>query len=119
MTPQRMSVNPQDRSDEEYERLARLLSGEAGAEERAESERWLVAEPGSLELRERLLEDWRLVQPPGWNVEAGLARLKQRIETEARPFRVETAQRSSWWRQNAIMLRAASVGVIIVGAGLI
>ena len=114
-----MSVNPQDRSDEEYERLARLLSGEAGAEERAESERWLAAEPGRLQLRDRLLEDWRTVQHSTWNVESGLARLKQRIATEARPIMVETARQPSWWRQNATMLRAASLGIIIVGAGLI
>lgn len=121
MTRELVPVNPQDGSDEEYERLARLLSGEAGAEERAESERWLAADPARLVLRDQLLDDWRVAGAQMWNVEAGLTRLQQRLrsETEVRVIGLQSTEKRLWWRTSGTMLKAAAVGIVLLGAGLI
>lgn len=114
-------LNPHDHSDEAYERLARHLSGEDTPADRADLELWL-AEPGREALRNELAQGWQAVGlDQGWNVEAGLARLKQRISSEehqtAKVFNLP--QKRIWWRTGGGLLKAAAVGIVLVGSGLI
>lgn len=114
-------MNPHDHSDEAYERLARHLSGEDTPADRADLELWL-AEPGREALRAQLAQDWQAVGlDQGWNVEAGLARLKHRISTEKAeaPRVVPLPQRPVWWRTGGGILKAAAVGIVLIGSGLI
>lgn len=113
-------MNPHDHSDEAYERLARHLSGEDTPADRADLELWL-AEPGREALRAQLAQDWEAVGlDQGWDVEAGLARLKHRIATEEEAPRViRLAQRRVWWRTGGGILKAAAVGIVLIGSGLI
>lgn len=114
-------MNPSDRSDEDYERLARLLSGEAGDAERAATELWVAAEPEREALMVQMVEDWRVSGVEAGDVEAGLARLKGRIarEREKPVIPIRTTKTAPWWRVNGPMLRAAAFGVIVLGAGLL
>lgn len=113
-------MNPHDHSDEAYERLARHLSGEDTPADRADLELWL-AEPGREALRAQLAQDWEAVGlDQGWDVEAGLARLKHRIATEQEAPRViHLPQRRVWWRTGGGILKAAAVGIVLLGSGLI
>lgn len=114
-------MNPHDHSDEAFERLARHLSGEDTPADRAELELWL-AEPGREALRAQLAQDWQVVGlGQGWDVEAGLARLKQRIATEKpeAPRVIQLPQKRVWWRTGGGLLKAAAVGIVLVGSGLI
>lgn len=114
-------------SDEDFERVARLLSGEASPGERAALEQWVSEDPARVALYENLSRDWVVAaSQPQVNVEAGWARLKDRIrsdsEPEVIPFRPrapgEAPVVAPWWR-HAGVLRAAAIAVVIVGAGLL
>ena len=112
---------PWDRSDEDYERLARLLSGEAGDAERKATELWVAADPERAALLVQMVEDWRVSGVAAGDVEAGLTRLKGRIAgvREITAGAIRTAKTAPWWRINAPLLRAAAIGVVLLGAGLI
>lgn len=114
-------MNLSDRNDEEYERLARLLSGEAGEAERAATELWVAADPDRRVLQRHLAEDWRVSGGKAWDVEAGLARLRQRIasERETPVIAIKSPKKAPWWRENVPILRAAAVGIVVLGAGLL
>ena len=114
-------MNPSDRSDEDYERLARLLSGEAGDAERTATELWVAADPERKALMVQMVEDWRVSGAQTWDVEAGLARLNGRIadERETPEISIRILKAAPWWQLNAPMLRAAAIGVVVLGAGLL
>ncbi len=114
-------MNPSDRSDEDYERLARLLSGEAGDAERTATELWVTVDPEREALMVQMLEDWRVSGVEAGDVEAGLSRLKDRIAgaRQTPVVAIRTPKTAPWWRVNAPLLRAAALGVVVFGAGLI
>jgi ferric-dicitrate binding protein FerR (iron transport regulator) len=114
-------LNPHEHSDEAYERLARHLSGEDTPADRADLELWL-AEPGREDLRDQLEQDWQVVGlDKGWDVDAGMARLKQRIAAEVAeaPRVIRMPQKRLWWRTSGGLLKAAAVGIVLVGTGLV
>jgi ferric-dicitrate binding protein FerR (iron transport regulator) len=115
-------VNPHDHPDEDFERLARHFAGEATPAEVAELDRWLRERPERAALHSALAADWNATKASGaWNVDAGWNRLKNRIGADGTE-RVEVLsfpQKRVWWRTTGGLMRAAAVGIVLLGAGLI
>ncbi|MEO6446650.1 MAG: FecR domain-containing protein [Gemmatimonadaceae bacterium] len=109
-------------SDDEYDRLARYVSGEASAVERADTERWVatVVERGDV-LRAiqaawvatEQSADWRV--DDAWRIVA--SRLDQMPATVAKVLTIGT--KAPWWRVGSPMMRAAGIAIIIAGGALL
>lgn len=69
----------------DWDSIARYLSGESNAEERAIVRAWLDANPGDRELVERLDRSVMIDEPADVDVEAALTRVRQRMAEPHRP----------------------------------
>jgi ferric-dicitrate binding protein FerR (iron transport regulator) len=118
-----------DHSDTEYERIARQLAGEAGESERAEFHRWLE-DPAVRALYEASARDWEVTGVQGSaDVDGAWARMRARITAEpstgASVRSLDEARKRQtnaprlWWRDNGMLLRAAAIGFVLVGAGVL
>ena len=116
-----------EHNDTEYERIARQLSGEAGDAERADFRR-LLEDPAYRALFEASRRDWEATgMVGGVDVEAGWSRLRSRLVAvesgDGQPRVLHQAiikpPVRPWWRSSGGLLRAATVGFALIGAGLV
>jgi transmembrane sensor len=129
-------------SDDDYDRLARYVSGEASNVERAEIERWV----GEAVERQRALAAmqlaWRTpIVEPTWNVDAAWSRLSSGLApvgtsdeaTDAAPVEVPSrptprrgspqvvpiAMKRRWWHDSARVMQVAATAVVLIGGALL
>lgn len=106
---------PSDRSDTEFDRIARRLTGEMSADERR-------AFDESADLTEALEEsrgDWAAVSASHpVNVDAAWSRLQARLASgDAKVLKFKREQR--WWQHSGGLLKAAAVLMFVAGSGVI
>lgn len=112
-------------SDDDYDRLARFVSGEGSEGERAETERWAMGDPGRRAALESMLLAWRTpIAEPVWNVDAAWGKLSSRIHATRPASRndskvIDLHARRRWWRDSVRLMQVAAAAVIIVGGALV
>lgn len=113
-------------TDDDYERLARYVSGEAKGEERARIARWIHADGAVKEALASMEEAWATSSDPthvdvntAWT---GVAARLGEIAAEPAPQQedvVEIATVRPWWRNSARMMQIAATATIVVGAAVL
>lgn len=105
----------------DWDRLARYVSGESGATERADIERWAASNDANRAMLESVRRRWKLAADGGtWNVDAAWSRLAPRlkdvqIESGIVSLGDRAGRRSSWLRASRLVpLAAAAVLVVAV-----
>ena len=112
-------------SDDDYERLARYVSGEASAHERTEIERWVADVAERRSALDALQAAWTATAAaPEWNVERAWARVSSRLhEAPVSPQIVANvvsiASRRDWWRGTDRLMQFAAAAVLLVGGALL
>lgn len=108
-------------SDDDYDRLARYVSGEASAVERAATERWAAGDAERRAVLSDMQLAWRTPSlDPAWDVDAAWGKVAaglpdvDRIDSLA-PDVIPIASRSRWWRNSARVMQAAAAVVILLG----
>lgn len=134
-----MSITPL--SDDDYDRLARLVAGEGTVVERAEIERWAAGDPARREALAVMQLAWRTSVPdPTWNVDAAWTRVSAGLASahasgdadlaDVAPGRGDNGRRTEamvvsigagrrWWHDTARVMQAAAAVVILAGGALI
>jgi transmembrane sensor len=109
-------------SPDEWERIARYLTGEASSVEAEATRRWVEADPHRVEmvrLLESVLANVSREDSPDVDVEVALKDVKSRLhEPRVIPLAPRTEDRESR-RTLAAFLRVAAAAVIIVGGSLL
>lgn len=112
-------------SDDDYDRLARFVSGEGSPVERAETERWAHGDPGRHAALESMQLAWRTpVAEPAWDVDRAWGRLSSQIAAASPDRRndskvIDIRSRRRWWHDSVRVMQVAAAVVIIVGGALI
>lgn len=107
----------------DWDRLARYVSGESGATERADIERWAASSDANRALLESLQRRWTAAAAAGtaWNVDAAWSRLSPRLRgLEVKPgvsaIAARTARKGSWFRATRLVPLAAAAVLLIAVA---
>jgi len=106
----------------DWDRLARYVSGESGATERAEVERWAAANTTHRETLDSLRRGWSAGgNGHPWNVDAAWSRLSPRLkDVKAEPGIVRLvpheAAPSRWFRATRLVPLAAAAALVIAVA---
>ena len=106
----------------DWDRLARYVSGESGATERADIERWAASSDANRAMLESLKRRWSVASDGAqWNVDAAWARLAPQLRNvKAEPavvdIRSRTTQRSSWTRITRLVPLAAAAVLLVAVA---
>lgn len=106
----------------DWDRLARYVSGESGATERADIERWAAGSAANRAMLESLKQRWNAASDgASWNVDAAWSRLTPRlrdVKVEPGVVDLETrrAARPSWIRPARVGLVAAAAVLLFVVA---
>ena len=106
----------------DWDRLARYVSGESGATERADIERWAAGSDANRAMLESLKRRWAAAASgTAWNVDAAWARLSPRlrdveVESGVVAIRPGTANRTSWLRAARLVPLAAAAVLLIAVA---
>lgn len=117
-------------SDDDYDRLARLVAGEGDASERAETERWADEDAGRRAALVEMKAAWDIPLPDrSWNVDAawkkvaaGLPAVDSERTAPARRVAekvIPIASHRRWWQDGARLMQIAAAAVILVGGALI
>jgi len=114
-------------SDDDYDRLARIVSGEASDVERLATERWAAADPARAEALAELRSAWHASREDGeWNVDAAWNALSSRLASAPPGIDsgdelriVPIASRRRWWQGAAGLARVAAVAVVVIGGALL
>lgn len=121
-------MTPLPLSDDDFDRLARLLAGEGDAHERAETERWAALDPARAAALEAMRVAWRTPLPEfRVDVNAAWGSLSSRIRHAegARPRLVVSRGGSGagtkprWWRDGARLFQVAAAAVVLIGGALV
>jgi ferric-dicitrate binding protein FerR (iron transport regulator) len=103
----------------DWDRLARYVSGESGAAERADIERWAASSDANRALLESVNRRWNAASAGAtWNVDAAWARLAPRlkdvrVEPGVVDLNTRRGQRSSWIRITRLVPLAAAAALLI------
>ena len=106
----------------DWDRLARYVSGESGAVERADVERWAASSDANRAMLDSLKRRWNAAsEGANWNVDAAWARLAPQLKTvQVEPavvdIRSRTPQRSPWTRITRLVPLAAAAVLLIAVA---
>jgi ferric-dicitrate binding protein FerR (iron transport regulator) len=106
----------------DWDRLARYVSGESGATERADIERWAASNDSNRAMLESLRRRWDAAgDGASWNVDAAWSRLAPRLrDVKLEPGVVDLdsrrAARSPWIRTTRVGLVAAAAVLLIAVA---
>ena len=106
----------------DWDRLARYVSGESGAVERADIERWAASSESNRAMLESLKRRWNAAGDGAtWNVDAAWARLAPRLRNvQAEPavvdIRSRGAQRPAWTRITRLVPLAAAAVLLVAVA---
>jgi transmembrane sensor len=106
----------------EWDRLARYVSGESGATERADIERWAASSDANRALLESLERRWAAAaNRTAWNVDAAWSRVSPRLrDLEVEPGMIaigsRTPNRTSWFRATRLIPLAAAAVLLIAVA---
>ena len=106
----------------DWDRLARYVSGEAGATERAEIERWAAASDVNRAMLDSLKRRWTAAsEGTSWDVDAAWSKLSPRlkqvkVEPAVIDIRTRTAKQSSWPRISRVVPMAAAAALLIAVA---
>ena len=106
----------------EWDRLARYVSGESGATERADIERWAASTEANRALLQSLERRWAAAADrTAWNVDAAWSRMSPRLrDLEVQPGAIDigsrTPDRSSWFRATRLVPFAAAAVLLIAVA---
>lgn len=114
-------------SDDDYDRLARVVSGEASAVERAEIERWADANPERRAALAAMRLAWRtpLAAPAAWDVDRAWTKLAGRITepSTAEPRNlskvVDIRVKRRWWHDTVRVMQVAAAVTVMVGGALV
>jgi transmembrane sensor len=106
-------------SPDDWQRIARYVTGEAAAEEAESTRRWIESDPHRADVV-RLLESINATQPPhdvgGIDVDGALASVKTRMrEPNVLPFTPRPADDARSRRTTYALARVAAAAVVIVG----
>ncbi|HJQ12225.1 MAG TPA: FecR domain-containing protein [Gemmatimonadaceae bacterium] len=106
-------------SPDDWERIARYVTGEAGASEAEATRRWIEADPHRVDvvrLLDSILANVARDDTADVNVESALASVKTRMrEPKVLPFAPRPADHGRSRRTTYAFLRAAAAVIIIVG----
>ncbi len=111
--------------DDDYDRLARYVSGEATAVERAETERWAAADADRRAALSEMQRAWRTpAVDPSWDVDAAWAKVTVGLRQAGRAQLsghsvVSIASRGHWWRNSARLMQAAAAAVVLIGGAAV
>jgi ferric-dicitrate binding protein FerR (iron transport regulator) len=106
----------------DWDRLARYVSGESGATERADIERWAASSETNRAMLESLKRRWNVASDGvAWNVDAAWARLAPQLRNvKADPAVVDIRSRStprfSWTRITRLVPLAAAAVLLVAVA---
>jgi ferric-dicitrate binding protein FerR (iron transport regulator) len=106
----------------DWDRLARYVSGESGATERADIERWVAGSDANRAMLESLKRRWNAASDgASWNVDAAWSRLAPRlrdVKLEPGVIELETRRtaRPSWIRPARVGLVAAAAVLLVAVA---
>lgn len=107
----------------DWDRLARYVSGESGAVERADIERWAAGSETNRAMLESLKRRWKAASDGAaqWNVDAAWARLAPQLRAvKAEPsvvdIRSRATQRGSWTRITRLVPLAAAAVLLVTVA---
>jgi ferric-dicitrate binding protein FerR (iron transport regulator) len=107
----------------DFDRLARYVSGESGATERAEIERWAAAQPANQAMLDSVRRRWSAASDgSNWNVDAAWARLSPRLrDVVVEPGVVPLAprlERKRRWFSLTTLVPVAAAAVLVVAVAL-
>ena len=111
--------------DDDYERLARYVSGEASAHERAEIERWVGVVAERRSALDALQSAWSATASASeWNVDGAWTMMSSRLhEAPVSPQIVANvvsiASRRQWWHGTGALMQIAAAAVILVGGAVL
>lgn len=103
----------------DFDRLARYVSGESGAVERAEIERWAASSDANRKMLDSVTRRWSLAsEPASWNVDAAWSRLAPQLEQARTATGVvdiarQRAGRPSWLSASRLVPLAAAAALVI------
>src|SRR5688572_3450626 len=106
----------------DWDRLARYVSGESGAAERAEIERWATTSDANRAMLESVKRRWNVASEGStWNVDAAWAKLAPQLRNVAvEPAVIDIAsrraQRSPWFSATRLVPLAAAAVLLIAVA---
>ena len=106
----------------DWDRLARYVSGESGATERADIERWAASSDANRAMLDSLKRRWNVAgEGATWNVDAAWARLAPQLRNvKAEPavvdIRSRGTQRSAWTRITRLVPLAAAAVLLVAVA---
>ncbi|MCC6930236.1 MAG: FecR domain-containing protein [Gemmatimonadaceae bacterium] len=130
-------MHPDQLSDGDYERLARLLAGEGSDAERLATEQWAAGDSSRAAALEAMRIAWKAPLPePVWDVDGAWSKLSSRVAGAGSAARtapgaaprndfkgapvVSIAARRRWWLETGVILRVAAAAVILIaGATLL
>lgn len=122
-----MSLPPSSESlhDDDYDRLARYVSGEGDEAERTVTARWIAGDAARGEAHRELEEAWGESRSrEGVDVDSAWEALADRIRAphpheHDDPRVIPLAPRHPWWRRTAVVTRVAAAMVLVVGAAVL
>jgi|RhiMethySRZTD1v2_1073278.scaffolds.fasta_scaffold48249_2 ferric-dicitrate binding protein FerR (iron transport regulator) len=103
----------------DWDRLARYVSGESGATERAEIERWAAVNDANRALLDSAKRRWNAAtEGTAWNVDAAWSKLAPqlknvRVEPAVIDIQTRTAKRSPWFSAARLVPLAAAAVLLI------
>ena len=102
----------------DWERLARYISGESGATERADIERWAASSEANRAMLDSLKRRWTAAaEGSAWNVDAAWSRFAPRLkDVKLEPGVIDIASR---FNANAPWIRTARFGLVAAAAVLL
>lgn len=106
----------------DWDRLARYVSGESGAAERADIERWAASSDANRAMLESLKRRWKVAgEGTSWNVDAAWAKLAPRLrnekgDTPVVDIRDRMVARSPWTRASRLVPLAAAAVLLVAVA---
>lgn len=116
-----MPLPPDQLHDDEYDRLARYVSGEEDAAERALTARWIADDAARGEALRELEEAWGVSRSSAvvdvdsaWGALAGRIRAPGPVERND-PKVIPFAPARPWWRKTGAVTRIAAAAVLVVG----
>jgi transmembrane sensor len=103
----------------DFDRLARYVSGESGAMERAEIERWAASSDANRRMLESVKRRWALAgEASSWNVDAAWSRLAPQLKdvkvaTGVVDIQRARSSRPSWLSASRLVPLAAAAALVI------
>lgn len=111
-------------SDDDDDRLARYISGEASTVERAEVERWAADHADRRAALAAMQLAWHTPSlDPAWDVDAAWVKVSVGLRENGSDQSnhhtvVSIASRDRWWRNGVRLMQVAAAAVIIVGGAV-